>query len=96
MDNFNIDQLLAMSPYGLLVLFGVWLIRWFQIEYWPHIKTKELNREKIIVEAVKDINSINEKLKNLDESGKEGVETILEDFKDIKNLLTVALKRELN
>jgi len=96
MDNFNIDQLLDLGPYGLLILFGVWLIRWFQSEYWPHIKTKELNREKIIVEAVKDINSINEKLSNLEESGKEGVEAILEDFKDIKNLLTVALKRDLN
>ncbi|MCK5606192.1 hypothetical protein KAR91_30110 [Candidatus Pacearchaeota archaeon] len=96
MDNFNIDQLLNLGPYGLLILFGFWLIRWFQKEYWPHYVEKDKNREAIIVEAVKDINSINEKLSNLEESGKDGVEAILEDFKDVKNLLTVALKKELN
>ena len=96
MDEFGLEQILNLGPYGLMVLFGIWLIRWFQKEYWPHIKQKELNREKIIVEAVKDINSINEKLTNLEDSGREGVETILEDFKDVKNLLTVALKKDLN
>ena len=96
MENFSVEQLLNLGPYGLMILFGVWLIRWFQKEYWPHYVQKDKNREQIIMDAVKDINSINEKLTNLEESGKEGVEQILEDFQDVKNLLTIALKKDLN
>ena len=95
MQEFNVQDLLNLSPYGILILFGVWLVRWFQIEFWPFLKQKSLNKEQIIIEAVRDINQINAKLDNLEEQGKEGIETILEDFKDVKNLLTVALKKEL-
>ena len=93
--DLQIEQLLSLSPYGLLVLFGVWLVRWFQKEYWPHHKQKELNREALVVDAIKDIAEINKKMDRLEETGKEGTQEILEDFKDVKNLLSVVIKKDI-
>ena len=55
MDLTELEPLLNMSPYALMIVFGVWLVRWFQKEYWPHHKQKELNREALVVDAIKDI-----------------------------------------
>ena len=52
MDLKELEPFLNMSPYALMILFGVWLVRWFQKEYWPHIKSKEINRESLFAQAV--------------------------------------------
>ena len=63
MDLKELEPLLNMSPYALMILFGVWLVRWFQKEYWPHIKSKEINRESLfarqdILEALRSVENL--------------------------------------
>ena len=62
MDFQQIEPLLNLSPYALFVLFGIWLVRWFQKEYWPHTKQKELNREKLFAQAVADISTLKKEI----------------------------------
>ena len=94
MDIQQIEPLLNLSPYALFVLFGVWLIRWFQKEYWPHTKQKELNREKLFAQAVADIAILKSEIENNRETTLDAKSDILEGLRAVENLLTIQLKKD--
>lgn len=94
MDFQQIEPLLNLSPYALFVLFGIWLVRWFQKEYWPHVKNKEINREKLFAQAVSDIATLKSEIEDnrnvtLDSKG-----DIMEALRSVENLLTIQLKKD--
>ena len=93
--NFQeLEPLLNLSPYALFILFGVWLIRWFQKEYWPHVKTKEVNREKLFGQAVADIAILKTEIENNREVALDAKSDILESIRNVENLLTIQLKKD--
>ena len=84
-----------MSPYALFVVFGVWLIRWFQKEYWPHIKSKEVNREKLFAQAVADIATLKTEIEDIRIVPLDAKGDILEALRSVENLLTIQLKKDV-
>jgi len=94
MDQLTLEQLLNMGPYGLLVLFGVWLIRWFSKEYWPHIKQKEINRETLFAQAVADIATLKNEIEDNREVTLDAKGDIMEALRAVENLLTIQLKKD--
>ena len=94
LDLEQIEPLLNLSPYALFVLFGIWLVRWFQKEYWPHVKTRDTNREKLFAQAVADIATLKSEIEDnrnvtLDSKG-----DIMEALRSVENLLTIQLKKD--
>ena len=94
MDLEQLEPLLNMSPYALFVVFGVWLIRWFQKEYWPHIKSKEVNREKLFAQAVSDIATLKSEIEDNRNVTLDAKGDILEALRSVENLLTIQLKAD--
>ncbi len=94
MDLAQIEPLLNMSPYALFIVFGVWLVRWFQKEYWPHIKNKELNREKLFAQAVADIATLKSEIEENRNVQLDAKGDILEALRSVENLLTIQLKAD--
>ena len=94
MDLAQIEPLLNMSPYALFIVFGVWLVRWFQKEYWPHIKNKELNREKLFAQAVADIATLKSEIEENRNVQLDAIGDILEALRSVENLLTIQLKAD--
>lgn len=94
MDLTELEPLLNMSPYALMILFGVWLIRWFQKEYWPHIKNKEINREKLFSQAVADIAILKSEIEDNRNVTLDAKGDILEALRSVENLLTIQLKAD--
>ena len=94
MDLEQIEPLLNMSPYALFIVFGVWLVRWFQREYWPHIKNKELNREKLFAQAVADIATLKSEIEENRNVQLDAKGDILEALRSVENLLTIQLKAD--
>jgi hypothetical protein len=94
MDLEQIEPLLNMSPYALFIVFGVWLVRWFQKEYWPHIKNKELNREKLFAQAVADIATLKSEIEENRNVQLDAKGDILEALRSVENLLTIQLKAD--
>ena len=94
MDLEQLEPLLNMSPYALFVVFGVWLIRWFQKEYWPHIKSKEVNREKLFAQAVSDIATLKSEIEDNRNVTLDAKVDILEALSSVENLLTIQLKAD--
>jgi len=94
MDFQQIEPLLNLSPYALFVLFGIWLVRWFQKEYWPHTKQKELNREKLFTQAVADIATLKSEIEENRNVLQDAKMDILEALRAVENLLTIQLKKD--
>jgi len=94
MDIQQIEPLLNLSPYALFIVFGVWLIRWFQKEYWPHTKQKELNREKLFAQAVADIAVLKSEIENNRETTLDAKSDLMEALRAVENLLTIQLKKD--
>ena len=94
MDIQQIEPLLNLSPYALFIVFGVWLIRWFQKEYWPHTKQKELNREKLFAQAVADIAVLKSEIENNRDTTLDAKSDLMEALRAVENLLTIQLKKD--
>lgn len=94
MDIQQIEPLLNLSPYALFIVFGVWLIRWFQKEYWPFIRNKELNREKLFAQAVADIAILKSEIENNRETTLDAKNDLMEALRAVENLLTIQLKKD--
>ena len=94
MDLTELEPLLNMSPYALMIVFGVWLVRWFQKEYWPHIKSKEINRESLFAQAVADIATLKNEIEDNRNVTLDARQDILEALRSVENLLTIQLKND--